>query len=136
MGMVAGSVSMAMVAVVVVQAPTRRTGRPDGARTRRIVAEERTLLGAGPGGTAGAAGRVRGLKVSAAVVVVAAGVVVLLLLLVAGANSQAGGYAVGGAVRTIVVAGKGRQGGRLRAGDQSAIARVSHYFAINLNCLT
>lgn len=135
MRMVAGSVAMAMVAVVVVQAPTRRTGRPDGARTRRIVAEERTLLGAGPGSTAGASRRVRGLEVSAAVVVVAAGVVVLLLL-VAGPNSQAGGYTVGGAVRTIVVAGKERQGGRLRAGDQSAIARVSHYFAINLNCLT
>jgi len=102
--MVAGSVPVAVVAVVVVQPPARRAGGSHGSRTRRIVAEEGPLLGPRPGGTPGAPRGVRCLQVAPAVVVVAAGVVVLLLLLMARSDPQAGGYAVGGSIGTVVVA--------------------------------
>lgn len=104
--MVASAMAMAMVTVVMMQTAARRADRSHGARTRRVVAEEGTLLGPGPGGAPRASGRVGGLEVASTVVVVAAGVVVLLLrlLLVAGPDSQAGGDAVGGAVGAVVVA--------------------------------
>lgn len=56
----------------------------------------------------------------------------------AGPHAQAGGYAVRGAVGTVVVADAAREREResRRVRDQSAIATLSHYFAINLNCLT
>lgn len=57
----------------------------------------------------------------------------------AGPHAQAGGYAVRGAVGAVVVADAARVkrvGERRRVRDQSAIATLSHYFAINLNCLT
>lgn len=47
--MVASAMAMAMVTVVMMQTAARRADRSHGARTRRVVAEEGTLLGPGPG---------------------------------------------------------------------------------------
>lgn len=107
MRMVAGTVTVAVVAVMMVQPTACRTRGSHGSRTRWIVPEEGSLLRSGPGSTPGAPGRVRRLQVAPTVVVVAAGVVVLLLM--ARSDAQAGGYAVGGAIGAVVVAVQGRE---------------------------